>query len=44
MESCFILIANRRVLVEAVQQFGHQTDEENIHRGGYQETGLVAHI
>ena len=43
MEACFILIANRRVLVEAVQQFRDQPDEEKIHRGDYQETCFVAH-
>jgi hypothetical protein len=43
MEACVILIANRRVLVEAVQQFSNQSDEEKVHRGGYQETCFVAH-
>ena len=43
MEACFILIANRRVLVEAIQQFRDQSDEEKIHRGDYQETCFVAH-
>jgi hypothetical protein len=43
MESCFVLIAQRRVPVKAVQQFGHQADEEKVHHRGHQETGFVAH-
>ena len=31
------------MLVQARQQFGHQTGEEEAYRRRYQETGFIAH-
>ena len=43
MESCLVLIAQWRVPVKGVQQFGHQADEKKIHRRSHQESCFVAH-